>query len=235
MTERKKKILNAIIREHITTKAPVGSSAIVNKYKLDVSSATVRNVMVQLEEEGYIMQPYTSAGRVPTAWAYKEYAEDISLEKSRKKLKSKEKKDIDEAFVGEERWEARLKEVAKIMAHSSGVAVFWAFHQYNLYYTGISNLLSQPEFAEKGLIYDVSVIIDRMDEIINENFENFDESPQILIGEENPFGAFCGTILSKYRINKQQGLFGILGPLRMDYKRDLALTDHVLNHLRSSS
>ena len=234
MTDRKKKILNAIILEHITTKAPVGSSAIVNKYRLDVSSATVRNIMAQLEEEGYIMQPYTSAGRVPTARAYKEYVEDISLDKARRRLKNKEKSDIDEAFAGQDRWEVRLKEVAKIMAHSSDVAVFWAFYQYNMYYTGISNLLSQPEFSEKGLIYDVSAIIDRMDEIINENFENFHEAPQILIGEENPFGVFCGTVLSKYRINRKQGLFGILGPLRMDYKRNLALIDHVLSHLRSS-
>jgi heat-inducible transcriptional repressor len=226
--------LNAIIREYITTKAPVSSSAIVEKYKLDVSSATVRNIMAGLEEDGYIMQPYTSAGRIPTAQAYREYAdklEETPWGKREKRLKKSEKQAIDEAFDSQERWEVKLKKVAKILAGASDVAVFWAFYQYNMYYTGISNLLSQPEFAEKNLIFDISAIIDSMDDIINENFEGFREGPQIMIGKENPFGVFCGTVLSKYRMNRKQGLFGILGPLRMDYKKDHALVSYVMSHL----
>ncbi|MFW5888339.1 MAG: hypothetical protein ACOCVY_01340 [Patescibacteria group bacterium] len=236
MTTRKEKVLNAIIKEHIATRAPVGSSAIVEKYKLGVSSATVRNIMASLEEDGYITQPYTSAGRIPTAGAYREYAdklEDAPLKKIEKRLKASEKRAIDEVFAGQDRWELKLKKVAKILAGASDVAVFWAFYQYNMYYTGISNLLSQPEFAERDLIFDISAIIDSMDDIINENFENFSEGPQIMIGEENPFGAFCGTVLSKYKINKRQGLFGILGPLRMDYKKDHALVTYVMSHLNA--
>jgi heat-inducible transcriptional repressor len=236
MTDRKKKVLNAIIREHIATKAPVGSSAIVEKYRLNVSSATVRNIMAGLEEDGYITQPYTSAGRIPTARAYREYAdklEEAPLEKTGKRLRKAEKQAIDEVFAGQDRWELKLKKVAKILAEVSGVAVFWAFYQYNMYYTGVSNLLSQPEFTERDLIFDISAIIDSMDDIINENFENFREGPQIMIGGENPFGAFCGTVLSKYRINKRQGLFGILGPLRMDYKKDYSLISYVMSHLNA--
>ncbi len=232
--ERKKKVLNAIIREHIYTKSPVGSGAISEKYNLDVSSATIRNVMGQLEEDGYITQPYTSAGRVPTVKAYKEYVYKLSQssgEEFGKQLKQKERRFIDEAFNADKDKELIYKDAAKAMAEISDAAIFWAFHQYNMYYTGISNLISQPEFSQRELIYDISSIIDRMDEIVNENFENFSDSPQILIGEDNPFGIFCGTIITKYKIRNRQGLLGILAPLRMDYKKNYALINYVLKHI----
>ena len=66
MDARKTLILNTIIKEHIKTGAPVGSEVLVGKYKLDISSATVRNEMAELEQAGYIAQPHTSAGRIPT-------------------------------------------------------------------------------------------------------------------------------------------------------------------------
>lgn len=234
MTERKKKILDAIVREHITTKTPVGSSVIADKYRLDVSSATVRNVMAQLEEEGYIIQPYTSAGRIPTAYGYKEYMrgwEEMSAEKTEKRLKKREKKELEAIFEENERWEIQLKNAAKVMARSSENAVFLAFHQYNMYYTGISDLLSQPEFSERRWIFNISSVIDRMDEIINENFENFTAEPRIMIGPDNPFGLFCGSIVSKYKVSRKQGLIGILGPLRMDYKKNFALVSYTLRLL----
>lgn len=81
MTDRTKLILNTIIKEHIKTGAPVGSSVLVEKYQLDVSPATVRNEMAELESEGYIAQPYTSAGRVPTEQAFNLYIENLSEKK----------------------------------------------------------------------------------------------------------------------------------------------------------
>jgi heat-inducible transcriptional repressor len=234
MKERKEKILNAIIREHIRAKAPVGSGAIAEKYNLDISSATIRNVMGQLEEEGYITQPYTSAGRVPTVKAYKEYVHSFSEtdpEKFEKRLNRKEKNSLDKAFSSDKDRELLYKDAAKVMARISDAAVFWAFHQYNMYYTGISNLISQPEFSQRELIYDISSIIDRMDEIVNDNFENFSTTPQILLGEDNPFGIFCGTIITKYKMGSRQGLVGILAPMRMDYKKNYALINYVLKHI----
>ncbi|MBU4256930.1 DeoR family transcriptional regulator [Patescibacteria group bacterium] len=70
MEKRKQLILYTIIKEHIKTGAPVGSGVLVDKYKLDISPATVRNEMAELENEGLITQPHTSAGRVPTEKAY---------------------------------------------------------------------------------------------------------------------------------------------------------------------
>jgi len=77
LTERRQKLLQFIIDEYVTTAQPVGSNAIVEKYGLPVSSATIRNEMAQLEEEGYIAQPHTSAGRVPTDAGYRYYVEAL--------------------------------------------------------------------------------------------------------------------------------------------------------------
>ena len=86
LDDRKKQILQAIIEEYIQTAEPVSSNAIVQKYELDFSSATVRNEMVELEKIGYLDKPHTSSGRVPSAKGYRFYVDelikddDISLE-----------------------------------------------------------------------------------------------------------------------------------------------------------
>ncbi len=71
LTERQKLILTLVIHEYIRTAAPIGSEHIVNHYRLELSSATVRNEMAALTEQGYLRQPHTSAGRVPTEEGYR--------------------------------------------------------------------------------------------------------------------------------------------------------------------
>ena len=80
LNERKKKILQAIIDEYINTAEPVSSGTIVEKYNLGCSSATVRNEMVELENNGYLDKPHTSAGRVPSAKGYRFYVDELLKE-----------------------------------------------------------------------------------------------------------------------------------------------------------
>ena len=228
--DRRKQILEAIIKEHIATGAPVGSSNLVEKYKLDCSAATVRNIMAELEEEGFIRQPHTSAGRVPTEAAYKLYLSEVIGKKKAKKIKDKDLHELDVAMGDTD--ESAMRDTAKALAALTDSAVFWAFHKNNLYYTGLSNLFQQPEFVNSGLVYNVSSVIDRMDEIIDNIFEKTGTEAQIMIGEENPFGNFCGAILAKYKRGNQSGLFGILGPMRMDYERNLSLVEYILAKLK---
>ena len=224
MNGRKLIILNTIIKEHIKTGAPVGSGVLVDKYRLDISPATVRNEMAELEEEDFIIQPHTSAGRVPTEKAYNLYLTSLK----EKQLAEKEAEVLKRALRGND--EASFKQTAKEMAKISGQAIFWAFHKNNLYYTGISNLFSQPEFSEPNLIYNISAIIDRMDEIIDDIFSEVKET-EVLLGSANPFGDSCSTIFSKYRRSGKTGLFGILGPMRMDYEKNLALVKYVAQRI----
>lgn len=223
--KRKFIILNTIIAEHIKTGAPVGSSVLADKYKLNISPATIRNEMSELENEGLIVQPYTSAGRVPTEKAYSLHI--AGLEGA--KIKESEKKSIEEILS--EKNELNFKIAAKELAKFSNNAVFWAFHKNNLFYTGISNLLQQPEFAQTNLIYDISAIIDRLDEIMDEIFDEINYGAQISIGSANPFSKFCAAIMAKYKFGDNVGVFGILGPIRMDYGRNLSLIKYVYNKI----
>lgn len=226
ISERKKLILETIVKEHLKTAAPVSSGVLVEKYKLDISPATARNEMMELEEAGYIYQPHTSAGRVPTALTYELLLEEVKLAGASEGLLSEEKETLEKIFRHEE---TAFRQTAKTIAEFSGAAVFWAFHKNDLYYTGLSNLFAQPEFNRVDMVCDVSAVIDRMEEIIDDIFEDLENGEQVLIGPKNPFGNFLSTTLVKYRSNKASGIFGILSPLRTDYRHNLALINFIKN------
>src|SRR5919204_3408760 len=80
--DRSKRVLAALIREYIASGAPVASSLLVSAAGLGVSSATVRSILARLEEEGFVQQPHTSAGRIPTDRGYRFYV-DLLLESKR--------------------------------------------------------------------------------------------------------------------------------------------------------
>jgi heat-inducible transcriptional repressor len=224
ISERKQFLLETIIKEYVKTAQPVSSGGLVDKYKLDISPATVRNEMMELEEEGFIYQPHTSSGRVPTEIAYELFLGALRDSKKKRSLKEVDEKILADIFKKDG---VALRQTAKIISELAGGAVFWAFNKNDLYYTGLSNLFSQPEFKQVDAVCDVSGIIDRMEEIIDDIFEELQEGEQTLIGSKNPFGNFLSAILVKYRHQGAHGLFGILGPMRMDYNRNLALAEFI--------
>jgi heat-inducible transcriptional repressor len=81
MDDRKQKVLMAIVQDFIATAEPVGSRTIAKKYRLGVSPATIRNEMADLEEQGYIEQPHTSAGRIPSQQGYRYYVDYLMQRK----------------------------------------------------------------------------------------------------------------------------------------------------------
>ena len=90
LDERKTKILNAIIRNYLETGEPVGSRTISKYTDLNLSSATIRNEMSDLEEMGYILQPHTSAGRIPSDKGYRFYVDNLIAEKDKEVSDMKE-------------------------------------------------------------------------------------------------------------------------------------------------
>ncbi|PIR93242.1 hypothetical protein COT99_01830 [Candidatus Falkowbacteria bacterium CG10_big_fil_rev_8_21_14_0_10_43_10] len=221
MDIRQQKLLKIIIKEYIKTAEPISSGLLVQKFRLPYSPATVRAELVKLEEEGYIHQPHTSAGRVPTEKAYQFYVENFLSAKKQEMRIEPEKNNED-----------FLKQTAKTLAAKSGLAVFWAVDHHNLYYTGIANLLSQPEFMEAPQILNISRIIDDIEDIIVGMYSGLTNKPQIFIGRKNPFGAICGSVVVKYEKNGERGMFGIVGPMRMDYEQCLGLVEYIKNNLK---
>ena len=225
MKERKIAILSAIITEHVSTGNTVASKLIVDKHDFSVSPATIRNEMAVLEKEGFIYQPHTSAGRIPTEKGWKFYIEDhlqdIELsEKQHKEL-------VDILKTKDITYEGAVKGVAKQLAEMSKQAVFVGFDSDNFYYTGLSNLFQQPEFQSLDLVCHVSGVVDHMDDVIQKMFDTIADEVHVMVGSENPFGTECSSIVSKYSFGKNnKGLFGILGPMRMNYETNLALMKH---------
>ncbi|MGL4606333.1 MAG: heat-inducible transcriptional repressor HrcA [Eubacteriaceae bacterium] len=86
LSDRKKRILEVIIRDYINTAEPVGSRTISKKYSLGISPATIRNEMADLEDLGFLMQPHTSAGRIPSQKAYRYYVDEIMEIKKLEKM-----------------------------------------------------------------------------------------------------------------------------------------------------
>lgn len=117
LDDRKKKILQAVIRNYLETGEPVGSRTISKYTDLNLSSATIRNEMADLEELGYIVQPHTSAGRIPTDKGYRLYVDTMMSEKEKEVEEMKEM-----LLEKEDRMEALLKQVAKVLAQNTNYA-----------------------------------------------------------------------------------------------------------------
>ena len=124
LTERKVKILQAVIRNYLETGEPVGSRTISKYTDLNLSSATIRNEMADLEEMGYIVQPHTSAGRIPTDKGYRLYVDDLMKEKVQE-LDNREKKVTEREnllFEKVDKVETLLQNMAKMLATNTNYA-----------------------------------------------------------------------------------------------------------------
>lgn len=138
LDDRKTKILNAIIKNYMETGEPVGSRTISKYTDLNLSSATIRNEMADLEELGYIVQPHTSAGRIPSDKGYRFYVDHLMEEKNQEVSDMKE-------FVIEhtEKMEQILQEVAKILATNTNYATMVSapsYHKNKVKFIQLSNV-----------------------------------------------------------------------------------------------
>ena len=117
LDDRKLKILQAVIRNYLETGEPVGSRTISKYTDLNLSSATIRNEMADLEELGYILQPHTSAGRIPSDKGYRLYVDNMMLEKEKE---VEEMKNL--LLEKEDKMEHLLKQVARVLANNTNYA-----------------------------------------------------------------------------------------------------------------
>lgn len=124
LDERKLKILQAIIRNYLETGEPVGSRTISKYTDLNLSSATIRNEMADLEELGYIVQPHTSAGRIPSDKGYRLYVDQMLAEKEEKlDHAAQEVKEMHQMLLEkEDKMESILKQMAKMLAVNTNYA-----------------------------------------------------------------------------------------------------------------
>jgi heat-inducible transcriptional repressor len=209
MEPRLARLLQVVVEEYIETTEPVGSQHLVDRYDLEVSSATVRNWCAELESSGHLMQPHTSGGRIPTEEGFRTY---VSLFVSPKSAAKRDRDVLERAWQGDDE-ERRFKALAKALSELSGQAAIVGLGEADTFYTGLSQLFSQPEFRNWQQVVSLTEVLDRLDEALNAMRATDIREPRILLGQECPFGPACATIVCATK----QGCVGVLGPMRMEY------------------
>lgn len=222
MTERQEQILKAIVEQYAEVASPVGSSLLAKVF--NVSSATIRSEMAELERHGYITQPHTSAGRIPTDKGYRYYVNNVSDAPT--KEESRAERALTSRVHGAGLPEQTIKNAVDTLVeltHNLGLATLGD----QLYMSGLSNLFGQPEFMHPGQVQEVAKLLDNLEPWLHETAPN--EPLNVFIGRENPIGASagCSLIISKFRSPySDRSYVGVLGPTRQSYGNVMRLVQH---------
>lgn len=229
--DRKKQVLQAIINHFVETAEPVGSNTILVSYQFHVSPATIRNDMMTLEEEGYIYQPHTSAGRIPTDKGYRLFVDEMADYKKARLEAIKTLTTIREKYRIDKVREKLYDAVSLIARATNAVSFATTPDNPHTFFLGMSNVLRQPEFSQNSVnASEVMEVLERGDNFVK-TLASLDvtESVRTFIGEENilPQIQSCSIIVSKYHDDGYQGYLGILGPKRMDYAYNIVLLEEI--------
>lgn len=216
LSERQKELFELIVESFVEKALPVGSQSLREEGALDISSATIRNEMHALEEQGLIEQPFTSAGRIPTEKGYLYYVEYI-LDRSRL-LPKKFQEEFRNALKGATS-EERIKNMAKCIASFTRASVAVGFSRRDTYYTGIAHLFENPEFSDYDFTRSISLVVDRLEENMDMFFDKVSNEIEIFVGRKNPLHPQCTMLVGRIEQNR---MIGIFGPMRMNYQRNYA-------------
>jgi heat-inducible transcriptional repressor len=226
MTERQRLILAAIIEQHAEIAAPVGSVMLAKLF--GVSSATIRSEMAKLEEMGFIIQPHTSAGRIPTDAGYRYYVNSLNeaqaeqpqlLDRSARAIEARVSTHGDRA----DRAIRSAVDSLVDLTQNLGIATIGD----ELYISGMGNLFSQPEFMHGEHAQQVARLLDNLEPWLREAAPN--EPLNVFIGAENPIGKSSGAtlIISRFRSPYSDNSYiGVIGPTRQSYAKVMRLVRH---------
>jgi len=222
MDSRQSKLLNLVIENHISAAEPIGSRFLVSERGLEWSEATVRNDLRALEEEGYLSHPHTSAGRLPTEKGFRFYVDNLDFGRAKISKKDNDVLGISLKKTGDR--EAGRKGLARSLAELSEETALLAFSPERIYYTGLSNLFAKPEFRELEIVADLSEIFDHCEQCLEDFFDDVAREPKFFIGEEHSFGKMLSVGAFRFGAT---GLLALLGPMRMNYRRNWGLMGRV--------
>ncbi|MCM8790678.1 MAG: heat-inducible transcriptional repressor HrcA [Candidatus Omnitrophica bacterium] len=220
MNVRQQEVLGMIVRKYVETARPVGSRYISRK--LGLSSATIRNVMADLEDMGYIAQPHTSAGRIPTDRGYRYFIDSLMRVRS---LSEQAAKSIQDEYSHAVRsLEGVLERTAHLISDMTNYVGLTLFSQYDkVYLDGASHIVEQPEFQDLRKLYALLRCLEQKRDLLNLLKEDFTtDALTIHIGKENVASSLsdCSVVTKGYKVKgKVSGRLGVIGPKRMVYEK----------------
>lgn len=230
--ERRFFILKAIIESFIESAEPVGSRYLMERYKMDISPATIRNEMSMLEHLGLIHQPFTSAGRVPTDLGFRVFVDELM--DTVPEVRDLKKQAIEQ--IHKMKHEEKLYNAVSLLARvCDNVSFAVVPGRMKTYYLGLANILRKPEFMDSARAYTVVKVLEDVHDFVGLLDDlGVDEKVRVFIGRENiiPEIKSCSIIATKYKMkNYGEGVIGILGPMRMNYPYNIGALEYIRNSL----
>jgi len=234
ITSRQGTILEKIVGEYIGSAKPISSQFLEKKLGLGVCPATIRIEMQKLTDRGYLFQPHTSAGRIPTDKGYRFFVNS---------LLEKEPSGFDDIFEIEKMMRAERKNVFKWFSQltkslaeaASALTIGYLSERKFFSREGWEGILKEPEFEDRDFLLSFADFLKSFEKEI-ESLE-LNCQTKIFIGSESPFkkARNFSVILRKYEFPKREkGIVSILGPKRMVYERNIGLINSLTRLLEGA-
>ncbi len=238
---RKEEVLAEIVEAYLETGVPVASQHIVER-GLECSSATIRNIMAELIEEGYLVQPHTSAGRIPTEKAYRYYLDyvlDLGAERVKKRIL---KRDITKAEREIEKEAKRVESVEELLritadliselAHQTGMGVVWG--RRDVYLHGRNYIVDYQEFQDIEKLRALLTLFEMEDLLYELFWRELRDRVDVFLGREIgvPELKDCSMLISYCgKVGEKETRLGLVGPMRMDYAKNITLLEEISKEL----
>ncbi|MBI5150919.1 MAG: hypothetical protein HZA28_09170 [Candidatus Omnitrophica bacterium] len=228
LRERKERILAITVDQYIKTISPVSSTAIVQVYGIDLSSATIRNVLAELEEDGYLTHPHTSAGRVPTQKGYRYYVDHLMgeiqlLEGEKTRIRAEYQKESAEL-------ERLLEKTSRVLSQTTHCTSIVSIDgDSRIFCQGTSFVVEYPDYRDINKIRGILTALDEKERLLEIINKQLDEKTAVFIGKELGCEDIntCSLVVSRYQSKHgPSGRIAVLGPTWMDYKRVVCALDY---------
>jgi len=220
--KRQDQILDLIIQVYVEDGKPVSSEALKERFGLSFSSATLRNIMSELEHLGYLSHLHTSSGRVPTQEGFRYYINFLMQEQ--KKTKQQDASlFVDKSMGYIKELDDLLEQASRTLSnltHYAGFS-FLSDQRDRLFFWGTHFILQEPEFEDIDILRNIFTTFEQRMSLFRDFLEkNLSEDIKVFIGDEIGLEQIrnCSLVLSSLQATKDQRAFlGILGPIRMNY------------------
>lgn len=233
MRDRQQQILEYVIEMYVKAAEPVSSFDLLEEYDLPYSSATIRNELLALEKEGFLFQPYTSAGRVPTDQGYRYYVNQMKEKETLLTEYARYTSSLLDSLDTMKEINMKLKLLLLKMAEYSGNVALGKTEGEIIFEEGVNKFLNQPYFNNLAFVREALETLEdaknRIDDIANLTTAG---KYRLYIGEENPIRSLqnYSVIVGKCVIDDSEGTIVMIGPKGMEYQKNIALIEHLLEN-----
>ena len=219
---RKERILAYVIEQYIRSVTPISSGQIAEECFSDISSATIRNVLAELEDDGFLTHPHTSSGRVPTQDGYRYYVNHLMHEI--KLLADEKERILHEYRQGVSELETLLKKTSEVLSQEAKYPSIISIdgNQDQVFCHGMSFVAGYPEFHNIQRIHHILQVLEAKERVLGLINRDLEAKIKIYIGDEVGCQDIedCSLVISKFgKRGGKTGRLAVLGPTRMDYEK----------------